>query len=184
MINVLITGNCGVGKTYLMNKIIEKYELNETGAFGIFKYIGNDSRENQVAGNIRLAGVYDGTMFEGTDRLAMDVMRVMETYLLGQGCRKLINIFEGDRFTNKKFIALANPFIIKIKGDGSEGRLKRGSNQTERHLKSIATRVANIEEDFAFNNSEEAVDFFLGELATYGNFYRACEIKRLKYTPV
>jgi hypothetical protein len=176
MINILLIGNCGVGKTHTMKQIIQSQKNMNPSAFGLFKYIGND--------DLRIAGVYDGSMFEGTDKLAMDVMRVMEDYILGQRDRKGINIFEGDRFMNKKFIAMANPFVIKIKGDGKAGREQRGSQQTQRHLKSINTRVHNIEEDFAFDNSDKAVEFLTNNISLgYSRIYAECEVARLEHQP-
>ena len=47
--------------------------------------------------------------------------------------------------------------IIKIDGDGKEGRLKRQSTQSERHLKSIATRVSNIKADIVCESSSDAL---------------------------
>jgi hypothetical protein len=108
----------------------------------------------------------------------------MEDYILGQRDRKGINIFEGDRFMNKKFIAMANPFVIKIKGDGKAGREQRGSQQTQRHLKSINTRVHNIEEDFAFDNSDKAVEFLTNNISLgYSRIYAECEVARLEHQP-
>jgi hypothetical protein len=73
--------------------------------------------------------------------------------------KEKIGVFEGDRFTNNKFIDKAEPLIIKIKGDGKQGREKRGSNQTERHLKSIKTRVGNIQAHQVLDNSIKALTY-------------------------
>lgn len=106
-----------------------------------------------------LVGKYDGTMFEGSDRLSMsaitDVQKVL-FYL--QGTNKIC-IWEGDRFTNNPFIEKVDPLILKIRGDGQAGRKKRGSKQTERHLKSIETRVGNISEHHSVSNSQNALKF-------------------------
>ena len=68
-----------------------------------------------------------------------------------------ISVFEGDRFMNKNFIKTAKPYIIKISGDGIGGRMKRKSKQTERQIKTIKTRVANIKENVTAQNSEECL---------------------------
>jgi hypothetical protein len=68
---------------------------------------------------------------------------------------------EGDRFTNRRALESAEPTIIKIMGDGLTGRVKRGSNQSERQLKSITTRVGNIpmkEGDFTVTDSTKAME--------------------------
>jgi len=67
-------------------------------------------------------------------------------------------VSEGDRFTNSTFINKFNPYIIKIKDNGKQGRDKRNSTQSERHLKSIVSRVNNIKENIAVQNSAEALE--------------------------
>lgn len=74
-------------------------------------------------------------------------------------------IAEGDRFTNSTFINDFKPYVLRIKGNGVEGRLKRGSNQTERHLKSMTTRVNNVEHDLAFENSTECLTWLIKQIA-------------------
>ena len=89
-----------------------------------------------------LMGIYDGSLFQGTDKLSMAVMSDVDE-LLEHGKDKII-IAEGDRFTNSKYIEKANPLIVRIIGDGSKGRKLRESSQTDRQIKSIKTRVNNI----------------------------------------
>jgi len=155
--NILIIGNCGVGKTYVMQQIIEHFTCNQNKNVDQLHYVTNQTQElyknlhNKPSTNvINIAGKYDGSTFQGSDRLSMSVMTSVPAFLnKTQG----INIFEGDRFTNSKFITLARPFIIKILGNGKAGRLLRGSNQTERQIKSISTRVSNITADAELDNS-------------------------------
>jgi hypothetical protein len=89
----------------------------------------------------------------------MSVITDLDGFLeLNQG--KVI-IMEGDRFTNRRALESAEPTIIKIMGDGLAGRVKRGSNQSERQLKSITTRVGNIpmkEGDFTVTDSAKAME--------------------------
>ena len=66
---------------------------------------------------------------------------------------------------NGNFIKKCNPYIIKINGDGAGGRLKRGSNQTERQLKTIKTRVKNINPNIEVKNSNECLKI----IKEYGN---------------
>jgi hypothetical protein len=98
-------------------------------------------------------------MFEGSDRLSMAVMA--DNWLVKDKFSSEVVIADGDRFTNSKFIESFDPIIVRIKGDGSEGRGKRGSNQTARHLQSIATRVRNIEPHFELESSEDCANFLL-----------------------
>jgi hypothetical protein len=144
--NILIIGNCGVGKTYAMKKFIEKYTCLQEKKVGLLRYNTN--------GWMNITGVYDGSTFEGSDKLSMSVMTSIQEYL---NTEDGINIFEGDRFTNSTFIKAAKPTIIKILGSGKEGRLKRNSKQTQRHIDSIATRVNNINHTYEVDNSQTAV---------------------------
>ena len=143
---VLIVGNCGVGKTWLMKALIKEFKVEKRQKIGKFYFHSND--------RVIVVGKYDGSTFEGSDRLSMSVITDLSAFLqLSVG---KISIFEGDRFTNGRFIKEANPIIVKILGDGASGREKRGSAQTERHIKSINTRVSNINANFEVNNSMEA----------------------------
>ena len=101
-----------------------------------------------------MPGIHDGSMFQGSDKLSMAVTKDLDKFT--QWSKGRIVIYEGDRFTNAKILS-QSPYVIKIAGDGSKGRSLRGSEQSERHLKSIATRVANIKEDVLVEDSAEAL---------------------------
>lgn len=147
---ILLIGECGVGKTWVMKQLLAKH-YTKPGKIGKFKFHYND--------DLVLVGVYDGTTFEGSDRLSMSVITDLVKFLAWAGNRAVV--CEGDRFTNSTFISQAHPVIFKIDGDGSEGRKIRGSKQTQRHIKAIATRVGNIKEDVLAKNSEEALELIL-----------------------
>lgn len=143
---ILIIGECGVGKTWVMKQLLKNCKAYK---LGMFYFHENDKHI--------IVGKYDNSTFEGSDRLSMAVMRDLDKMLIYINKQKKIGIFEGDRFMNKNFIKAAEPYIIKINGDGKAGRLKRGSKQTERQLKTIRTRVANIKENILVNNSQECL---------------------------
>lgn len=138
--NILIIGNCGVGKTWVMKKLIEQHNVKHRGKLGMFKFHYNR--------DMLVVGKYDGSTFEGSDKLSMAVMRDIDTFRDWCTERECITIAEGDRFMNKKYIDNMNPLIIQIQGDGEAGRLMRKSEQTDRHLKAINTRVSNISSQF------------------------------------
>lgn len=145
---ILLIGMCGTGKTWVMEQLIQYYVLSHRKKLGKI-YYHTDNR-------IIVLGKYDGSMFQGTDRLSMSVMTDVDTFI--EHSKEKIIIAEGDRFTNGKFIAKANPIIIKITDDGAVGRMKRDSKQTDRHLKSIQTRVSNIQATHEVINSIEALN--------------------------
>jgi len=146
---ILLIGQCGVGKTWVMKQLLR--EDNKTYKLGMYSFHETDK--------YIVVGKYDNSTFEGSDKLSMAVMRDLPRMLSYIKSRKKIAVFEGDRFTNSKFIEKAEPLIIRIKGDGQLGREKRGSNQTERHLKSITTRVNNINAHQTTANSLEAINY-------------------------
>ena len=145
---VLLIGACGSGKTWVMKQLL-KGKTQKRYKLGKFCFHETDEAI--------IVGKYDGTIFEGSDKLSMAVMADLGKMLEYISKKDKLTIFEGDRFTNGKFIERCDPAIIKITDDGTEGRKKRGSSQTERHLKSIATRVRNITPHKTVENSTEAL---------------------------
>lgn len=154
MKHILIVGECGVGKTWIMKKLLG----GENKAYKLGLFLFHEFK------NYIVVGKYDGTTFEGSDKLSMGVMKdinKIEKYLSKVN---KIGFFEGDRFMNRNFIKKIQPLILKINGDGKQGREKRGSKQTERQLKTIKTRVSNIKEDMSFNNSTECYEYIKNQI--------------------
>lgn len=151
--NILIVGECGVGKTWVMIQLVKRLNALERAKIGKFKFHFNDERK------VMMIGVYDGSTFAGSDRLSMSIMTDLELFTVAT--KEFSTICEGDRFMNKTYINAVNPIIIKIVGDGEAGRIKRGSQQTDRQLKSIKTRVGKIDPDHTVGSSAECIDFVL-----------------------
>lgn len=145
---IILLGMCGTGETWVMEQLIQYYVLSHRKKLGKI-YYHTDNR-------IIAVGKYDGSMYQGSDKLSMSVMTDVDAFI--QNSAGKIIVAEGDRFTNGKFIAKANPLIIKITDDGLVGRMKRGSKQSDRHLKSIQTRVNNIKPNHEVINSTEALE--------------------------
>ena len=155
--NILLIGNCGSGKTWVMKTIIETFKVEKGYKIGKFYYLGNDV--------LSVIGKYDNSKFEGSDRLSMAVLTDLSPFL--EYNKDKIIIAEGDRFTNSTYITKANPIIVKILDDGFSGRLKRNSTQTDRHIKSITTRVKNIKAHYEVSNSNEAYDLITKLIISY-----------------
>lgn len=132
-----------------MKQLISQFGLVDKRSAGLYTW--QEGIELAVLGN------YDGTLFEGGDKLSMGIMGSNKLAL--ESLKDKTVIAEGDRFTNSTFIAAFNPYIIRIKNNGAEGRKLRGSEQTERHIKSIQTRVNNISFDKMVEDSSEAFIF-------------------------
>lgn len=107
-------------------------------------------------GAVCILGKYEGEIFDGSDRLSMGIMADnVNVVAILSGARFVI--CEGDRFTNSTFVRDFDPTVIRINGDGKVGRGLRGSEQTDRHIKAIGTRVANMHFDAEVNNSAECL---------------------------
>jgi GTPase SAR1 family protein len=147
---ILVIGSCGVGKTWVMRQLIAEYRLKTKAAVGKVKM--------RTDGKIAVLGVYTGSVFDGSDKLSMSVSTDFDALKRVKENRGMTFICEGDRFMVSKFITLFNPIVIKIAGDGKKGRSERGSTQSERQIKSIATRVAKIIPTHTANSSGEALE--------------------------
>ena len=154
---ILIVGSCGTGKTWVMKQLMKELDINPiyTYSTGLYTYLKKDG--------IVLVGKYEGTIFDGSDRLSMSIMKD-NAKIAPIFNQSVAVVLEGDRFTNSTFIETFNPLIVKILGDGQEGREKRGSTQTERHIKSISTRVNNINADLEFENSQECFNYIINRI--------------------
>jgi len=146
---ILLIGYCGSGKTWVMKNLIKHHDLNLKAKTKLIHFRTNKK--------ICVLGNYDGSVFEGGDKLSMAVSLDFQNFKKIKDKENFIVICEGDRFMNQNFIKTFNPFIIKIQDNGEMGRKARGSNQTQRHLTSIQTRVNNIKENRIVKNSNEAL---------------------------
>tara|TARA_R110000765_G_scaffold137516_1_gene237076 strand:+ start:990 stop:1424 length:435 start_codon:yes stop_codon:yes gene_type:complete len=133
-----------------MRQVIKHFKLDKKAKAGLIRF--------QTDGKLSVLGKYDGGLFEGSDRLSMAVMKDCAMFEKVRAKNEMIVVCEGDRFTNKTFIETCKPYIIKLLDDGSAGRIARKSNQSERHIKSIRTRVSNIKADKAVKDSSEAFE--------------------------
>lgn len=104
-----------------------------------------------------VVGKYDGSTFQGSDRLSMSVMADLPRMLAYIRNAGKPAIFEGDRFSNRNFLRLAQPFVIRIQGDGAAGRAARGSAQTQRQIRAIATRMDNLPYNTLTQDSQSAL---------------------------
>ena len=154
MKTILVIGGCGSGKTWVMLQLVKLYNLNLLGKVGMIRY-----HRNLALKGIKLlvTGIYDGSTFQGSDRLSMAIMTDLPRFLAYAEKDKFNIVCEGDRFTNSTFINTCKPIIIKITDDGVKGRLLRGSTQTPRQIQTIATRVNNIAATHTVKDSKQAL---------------------------
>ena len=149
MQNILIVGMCGSGKTWVMKRLIERFNLCILGRVGLIYFHRNEK--------VLVTGVYNGSTFEGSDRLSMAVMASVPKLKAYLEEHPRVVVSEGDRFMNATYMAAMLPYVVRITDTGEEGRKKRGSNQSDRQIKSIATRVAKVRADIEVVDSNEAL---------------------------
>lgn len=96
-----------------------------------------------------MLGVFDGTTFEGTDKLSMTVIDDAIEFVKQQmdSEQKSVVFVEGDRLFNIRFLKETKALLLLI--DANERILKarhieRGDNQTETFLKSRRSKVENF----------------------------------------
>mgnify|MGYP003120724557 FL=1 len=159
--SILIIGQCGSGKTWLCKQLIKEYKLHQNCKIKTIHFKSD--------GQVSVMGKFVGDVFDGTDRLSMSVMKDIDSLEYVQNKHNMLIIAEGDRFMNKTFINKFNPFILKINDDGTKGRKLRKSQQTERQIKTIRTRVKNIQHNKEVKNSDKALDFLKEQINIFKN---------------
>lgn len=119
--HILIVGCCGTGKTWVMRQLLE--EMSRRGNVDGYKL---GMINFATTGNVAIVGNYDGSTFEGSDRLSMAAINDASRLVRYAEKEGTVCIWEGDRWMNSRFIETSDPYIIKIEGDGAKGREKRG----------------------------------------------------------
>lgn len=114
------------------------------------------------ANNLYLLGIYDGTLFQGTDKLAMTV--VTDVLALMEAKRGASFIFEGDRlFCGKNFdnfMKYGELLIVSLWSDNLVRRLDaRGNVQSLIILQRRISKINNIKRNYKVleyqNDTEE-----------------------------
>lgn len=147
---VYLAGEPATGKTTLARQVMRNLGEGERFKYGLLRGIHYES-------GVWVFGIYDGTTFEGTDRLSMAVIDdAIEFLSLISAADSLF--LEGDRLLNARFLkALLGAFqcrFFMIKADGAvkaQRHIRRADKQSETFLKSRQTKCLNIEQAFPGN---------------------------------
>ena len=149
---VLIIGDCGSGKTWVMKELIKLFGVTKPMNHKTLHFVTNDK--------INILGKYEEDhLFAGSDRLSMSVITDVAGYYENHPVD--VTIAEGDRFTNQRFINESKPTIIRINDNGNKGRELRKSEQTSRHIQAIRTRVNNIPPSLIVPTSKECLEVII-----------------------
>lgn len=138
---IYIAGVPASGKSTLF-RLIRKCLFDEARDFHNGKCRGIESK----CGKFKMLGVFDGSMFEGTDKLSMTVIDDAISYIKGINGKSVVFV-EGDRLFNYRFLHETGAMLLLI--DANEKVLKarhieRGDSQTDTFLKSRRSKVENF----------------------------------------
>jgi len=169
---IAICGEPAVGKTTLLRRFREEAAERlgefEPFQFGLVRGIVDKDR------SLWITGVYDGSVFEGGDKLSMAVQPVfikMLHQLEGQDCAVIV---EGDRLTNaslfREFPTETEGIIVEVSEEVlAERHAGRGAEQSDKFRQAKRTKVQNLEQEFGFerlsNNTEAEQDEIIAWLA-------------------
>lgn len=164
---IALAGEPATGKTTIVQGIIER--LGGVKEFEKFKF-GTLTGLYNLAENLFILGVYDGSTFAGTDRLSMAVIKDAVLYLENTKDRVDFKnstlLFEGDRLCNQRFFdackATCDTSIIFLIADEEVKILrhkKRGDTQSDKWLKGRETKIRNLMQKYPdsviYENNEE-----------------------------
>lgn len=163
---IYIIGLPGTGKTTLMKRFMEQYDWTPHRPI--------DLLDSHISGNIRVLGKYEeGETFSGTDRLSMAVSPKAVEFIQSKPDEVIIG--EGDRLNNKAFLSACGEDLtiihLEVDDETRERRYKeRGSNQSEKFIQTVRTKVSNIIGAFGpkitlFGEEEGCVHSFKHETA-------------------
>jgi len=145
---IAIGGEPGSGKSTLMKKLIEVFEVEpKYNEVKLVPYLQKD--------NIYILGKYEeGEVFSGTDRMSMAVQPEAIKFLATLPEDSVV-LFEGDRLFTASFLEnCAEKYDTKIvylqteKATRKERYAERGSNQNETWLAGRESKIANIMTNF------------------------------------
>jgi uridine kinase len=141
---IAIGGEPGSGKSTLMKKLIEVFEVEP-------KYNEVKLVPYLQKGNVYVLGKYEeGEVFSGTDRMSMAVQPEAIKFLSTLPSDAVV-LYEGDRLFTSSFLEHCldmydlNIIYLQTKKEVRQERYKdRGSDQNETWLQGRETKIANI----------------------------------------
>ena len=142
---VYLIGLPGCGKSTVMKSFMENFD-------GWKQDRPIDLLDSHIIGNVRVLGKYEtGETFSGTDRLSMAVSPKAVEFVHARPYEYIFG--EGDRLNNKAFFnaCMDDLTILHLTVSDEERQRRyreRGSDQPEKFIQTVGTKVKNIVEEF------------------------------------
>lgn len=136
---IAIGGVPASGKSTLMKKVIKEYKPLKTFKYGLIRGLYDKEQ------NLYFIGIYDDSVFCGTDKLSMAVQP--HFFKLIDKLPQARFVFEGDRLFNQSLFDKYDCEIVVLNANEEtiEQRHKqRSDNQTDRFKKAKQTKINNI----------------------------------------
>lgn len=136
---IAIGGVPASGKSTLMKKVIKEYKLLKTFKYGLIRGLYDKEK------NLYFIGIYDDSVFCGTDKLSMAVQP--HFFKLIDKLPEARFVFEGDRLFNQSLFDKYDCEIVVLNANEEtiEQRHKqRSDNQTDRFKRAKQTKINNI----------------------------------------
>ena len=139
---IFIAGVPASGKTTLFKRIREHF-------FGSFQEFKDGKVRGIEQGDYKMLGVFDGSTFEGTDRLSMTVIDDAINYIKKQDVKpgKKVIFIEGDRLFNFRFLQETKATLIILDAAPHvlrQRHTERGDNQNQQFLRSRRSKIENF----------------------------------------
>ena len=136
---IAIGGVPASGKSTLMKKVIKEYKPLKTFKYGLIRGLYDKEK------NLYFIGIYDDSVFCGTDKLSMAVQP--HFFKLIDKLPEARFVFEGDRLFNQSLFDKYDCEIVVLNANEEtiEQRHKqRSDNQTDRFKRAKQTKINNI----------------------------------------
>jgi len=136
---IAIGGVPASGKSTLMKKVIKEYKPLKTFKYGLIRGLYDKEQ------NLYFIGIYDDSVFCGTDKLSMAVQP--HFFKLIDKLPQARFVFEGDRLFNQSLFDKYDCEIVVINANEKtidQRHKQRSDNQTDRFKKAKQTKINNI----------------------------------------
>ena len=145
-----ISGVPASGKTTIMKVLRERF-IGE----GRQARLGRARWIERADGRVKMLGVFDGSTFEGTDRLSMTCIEDVIPWVrdLQDQIERYILLLEGDRLMNERFLKTtrARVFCLTVQPQTlAERHKRRRDTQGEAFLRSRETKLRNLSATYRF----------------------------------